>query len=190
MYAVFLCRKMTEIRILCVGKLKEKYWQDAIAEYAKRLSRFASLSIDEVKEELLPQNASEKDEEMVRIEEGKRLIERIPQGSYVILLDIGGKALSSEAFAAKTEELAVAGKSRLVFIIGGSLGVSADVRARADFRLSFSAMTFPHQLMRVILLEQIRTIDKSRLRERMGKLDDDTMSAVDSALAVSFGLTN
>ena len=160
---------MTEIRIACVGKLKEEYWREAVREYAKRLSRFCALEVDEVKEELLPKNASEKEEESVRVEEGKRLLERIPDGAYAILLDIRGKELSSEAFAEKMEELAASGKSRLVFVIGGSLGVSADVRKRADFRLSFSPMTFPHQLMRVVLLEQIYRTFKIRNHETYHK---------------------
>ncbi len=160
---------MTEIRILCVGKLKEDYWRDAVAEYAKRLSRFCTLSVTEVKEEPLPKNASPKDEEDVKTEEGKRLIERIPEGSHVILLDVAGRELSSEAFAEKMEELSLAGKNRVVFLIGGSLGVSADVRARADFRLSFSRMTFPHQLMRVVLLEQIYRTFKIRANETYHK---------------------
>ncbi|MBR5742098.1 MAG: 23S rRNA (pseudouridine(1915)-N(3))-methyltransferase RlmH [Firmicutes bacterium] len=160
---------MTEVRIVCVGKLKEAFWRDACAEYAKRLSRFCDLAVDEVKEELFPKNASAKDEETVRSEEGKRLLERIPEGSYAILLDIGGKALSSESFAEKMEELAGEGKSRLAFVIGGSLGVSEDVRRRADFRLSFSKMTFPHQLMRVVLLEQIYRTYKIRNHETYHK---------------------
>ena len=160
---------MTEIRIVCVGKLKEAYWRDAVSEYAKRLSRFCTLTVDEVREELLPKNASAKDEENVKAEEGKRILERIPEGTYTILLDVSGKELSSEAFAARLEELAVEGKSRLAFVIGGSLGVSGDVRRRADFRLSFSPMTFPHQLMRVVLLEQIYRAFKIRANETYHK---------------------
>ncbi len=160
---------MTEIRIVCVGKLKEAYWRDAVSEYAKRLSRFCTLAVDEVREELLPKNASAKDEENVKAEEGKRILERIPEGTFMILLDVSGKELSSEAFAARLEELAVEGKSRLAFVIGGSLGVSVDVRRRADFRLSFSPMTFPHQLMRVVLLEQIYRAFKIRANETYHK---------------------
>ena len=160
---------VTEIRIVCVGKLKEAYWRDAVSEYAKRLSRFCTLAVDEVKEELLPKNASPKDEEAVKIEEGKRLLERIPDGMYAILLDIGGKELSSEELAARMEELATGGKSRVAFVIGGSLGVSEEVRRRADFRLSFSKMTFPHQLMRVVLLEQIYRTYKIRSNETYHK---------------------
>jgi len=161
--------RMTEIRIICVGKLKEAYWREAVLEYTKRLSRFCTLSVDEVKEELLPKNASPKDEEAVKTEEGKRLLERIPEGAYAILLDVGGKELSSEAFAEKMETLSLEGKSRLAFVIGGSLGVSADVRTRADFRLSFSRMTFPHQMMRVFLLEQIYRTYKIRNHEAYHK---------------------
>ena len=140
-----------------------------MAEYAKRLSRFCTLTVDEVREELLPKNASPKDEETVKAEEGRRILERIPEGTYAILLDVRGKQLSSEAFAARMEELAVEGKSRLAFVIGGSLGVSEEVRRRADFRLSFSPMTFPHQLMRVVLLEQIYRTFKIRANETYHK---------------------
>ena len=158
-----------DIQICAVGKLKEAYWRDAIQEYTKRLSRFASLEIIEVKEELLPANASPKDEEMVKAEEGKRLLEKIREGTYMILLDVKGKELSSEAFASKMEELAVAGKSKIAFVIGGSLGVSEAVRQRADYRLSFSPMTFPHQMMRTILLEQIYRSFKIRNHETYHK---------------------
>ena len=158
-----------DIQICAVGKLKEAYWRDAVEEYAKRLARFASLEITEVKEELLPANASAKGEEMVKEEEGKRLLEKTGEGRYVILLDIKGKELSSEALAEKMEALAVSGKSKITFIIGGSLGVSEAVRNRADYRLSFSPMTFPHQMMRVILLEQVYRSFKIRNRETYHK---------------------
>ena len=144
-----------EIQLLTIGKLKETYWTDAVREYNKRLSRFCTLNSLELKEELLPSNPSEKDEDFVKQEEGKRLLEKITPGSYVVLLDIHGKELSSEELAEKMDALALSGKSRVTFIIGGSLGVSEAVRQAADFRLSFSPMTFPHQMMRVILLEQI-----------------------------------
>ena len=143
------------IQIICIGKLKEKYWTDAIKEYSKRLSRFCSLEIIELKESLLPGNASAADEEKVKLEEGKEILKAIKDGTYVITLEIKGKALTSEELAAKIDDLGIMGRSNVAFVIGGSLGLSPEVSQRADFKLSFSKMTFPHQLMRVILLEQI-----------------------------------
>ena len=143
------------ITILAVGKLKEKYWKDAIEEYSKRLSRYCTFRITEVKESLLRANPSEADEEAVKTAEGRELLSKIKSFDYVITLEIKGKALSSTELAERIEELGITGKSSVVFIIGGSLGLSEEVSRRADFKLSFSAMTFPHQMMRVILLEQI-----------------------------------
>ena len=143
------------ITILAVGKLKEKYWKDAIEEYTKRLSRYCTFRITEVKESLLRANPSEADEEAVKTAEGRELLSKIKSSDYVITLEIKGKALSSTELAERIEELGITGKSSVVFIIGGSLGLSEEVSRRADFKLSFSAMTFPHQMMRVILLEQI-----------------------------------
>lgn len=143
------------ITILAVGKLKEKYWKDAIEEYSKRLSRYCTFRITEVKESLLRANPSEADEEAVKTAEGRELLSKIKSSDYVITLEIKGKALSSTELAERIEELGITGKSSVVFIIGGSLGLSEEVSRRADFKLSFSAMTFPHQMMRVILLEQI-----------------------------------
>lgn len=143
------------ITVLAVGKLKEKYWKDAIEEYSKRLSRYCTFRITEVKESLLRANPSEADEEAVKTAEGRELLSKIKSSDYVITLEIKGKALSSTELAERIEELGITGKSSVVFIIGGSLGLSEEVSRRADFKLSFSAMTFPHQMMRVILLEQI-----------------------------------
>ena len=143
------------INIVCIGKLKEKYWTDAIAEYSKRLGRYCRLEIVELKEERLPENASPADEENVKSAEGKSILKALAADSYVIALDVSGRQLSSEQLAKKLESLAVDGRSTIDLIIGGSLGLSDEVRRRADFRLSFSPMTFPHQMMRVILLEQI-----------------------------------
>ena len=143
------------ITIVCIGKLKERYWSEAVLEYSKRLSRYCSLEIDELKEEKLPDNASKAEEEQVVVAEGKRLLKRIPDTAYVVTLEIKGKELTSEALAGKIGDLGLEGKSDLVFVIGGSLGLSAEVSERSDFKLSFSKMTFPHQMMRVILLEQV-----------------------------------
>jgi 23S rRNA (pseudouridine1915-N3)-methyltransferase len=144
-----------KISIYCVGKVKEKFFRDAIAEYSKRLSRYAKLEIVEVKDEKTPENASEAEESKIKQIEGERLLAKIPDSAFVIALAIEGEELTSVKLAAKIGELALSGKSHLVFVIGGSLGLSDEVMKRADYSLSFSRMTFPHQLMRVILLEQV-----------------------------------
>ena len=144
-----------KINIICIGKLKEKYWTAAIAEYSKRLSRFCDLNIVELKESPLRANPSAADEEEVKTKEGEAILAKVKPADYVITLEIAGKGLSSEQLATKISDLALRGNSSIDFIIGGSLGLSPEVSRRADFKLSFSAMTFPHQMMRVILLEQI-----------------------------------
>ena len=157
------------ITVLCVGKLKEKYWPDAVCEYAKRLSPYCPLKIDEVKEARLPDNAGSAEEEAVKEAEGREILRRIDRDAYVISLEIKGKELSSEQLAAHVQELGVSGRSNVVFIIGGSLGLSPAVSARADMKLSFSPMTFPHQMMRVILLEQIYRAFKINRGEKYHK---------------------
>ena len=148
-----------KIDILCVGKIKEKFFRDAIAEYVKRLGRYATMNIIEVSDEKTPDNASENVIMDILDKEGARLQKYIPDkgqnDTYVITLEINGKEISSEKLADKIADLNVSGVSHLIFVIGGSLGLHPDVTKRADFHLSFSPMTFPHQLMRVILLEQI-----------------------------------
>ena len=143
------------ITILAVGKLKERYWTDAVKEYSKRLGGYCTLNIIELKESLLRNNPSAADEEAVKNREGEEILARIKKSDFVITLEINGKSLSSTELAEKIEALGINGKSSIIFVIGGSLGLSKEVSLRADFRLSFSAMTFPHQMMRVILLEQI-----------------------------------
>lgn len=143
------------IDIICIGKLKEKFWRDAVAEYAKRLGRFCSFSVIELKEARLPANASAADETAVKETEGRAVIEALKEHSYVIALDVQGRQYDSVRFAELLEDRMNMGTGRIVFIIGGSLGLSEEVLQRADLRLSFSKMTFPHQLMRVILAEQI-----------------------------------
>ena len=143
------------ITIIAIGKLKEKYWREAVAEYSKRLGAYCRLKIIELKESPLSANPSKADEEAVKAAEGKEILDKISKSDYVITLEIKGKGLSSEQLADKIETLSIDGKSSVVFIIGGSLGLSPEVSSRADYKLSFSAMTFPHQMMRVILLEQI-----------------------------------
>ena len=144
-----------KITLITVGKIKEKYFTDAIAEYAKRLSRCCKLEIVEVADEKTPDGASESLENQIKEKEGDRILAKIPDSAYVVALAIEGKQLDSEELADKMEKWNVNGVSHLVFIIGGSLGLTPTVLNRADFKLSFSKMTFPHQLMRVVLLEQI-----------------------------------
>ncbi|MBQ8151218.1 MAG: 23S rRNA (pseudouridine(1915)-N(3))-methyltransferase RlmH [Firmicutes bacterium] len=143
------------INVICIGKLKEKYWVDAVSEYSKRLSRFCRLNIIELKDSPLRANPSAADEEAVKAAEGKEILGKIGSGDYVITLEIKGTGLSSEQLADRIADLALQGKSTIDFVIGGSLGLSPEVSKRANYKLSFSAMTFPHQMMRVILLEQI-----------------------------------
>ena len=143
------------IRIVSVGKIKEKYIQDGIKEFSKRLSRYCNLEIIEVEDEKAPENLSEKEMEIVKNKEGERILSKIPQNSFVISLVIEGKSLSSEGLAEKIKNLMIDGVNDITFIIGGSLGLSKNIIERSNFKLSFSKMTFPHQLMRLILLEQI-----------------------------------
>ena len=144
-----------DITIIAVGKIKEKYMVQAVKEYSKRLSRYCNLNIIEVEDERAPENLSPKQMEMVKDKEGKRILSKIPLSGYVISLVIDGKSLSSEELSAKMEELMINGINNITFIIGGSLGLSQEVIDRSNFKLSFSKMTFPHQLMRIILLEQV-----------------------------------
>ena len=143
------------ISVICIGKLKEKYWSQAIAEYSKRLSGYCSLDIVELKEARLPDKAGPAQELAVKEAEGEEILKRLKDNMYVITLEVKGKMLSSEKLAAKIERLGIQGNSNIAFVIGGSLGLSEAVSRRADFKLSFSEMTFPHQMMRVILLEQV-----------------------------------
>ena len=145
---------MIEIRIICVGKLKEKYWEAAIAEYMKRLGAYCRVSGTEVREEKLPANASPADERAVIEAEGRELLSKTAKGDYVVALDIGGRELSSEDLAEKIRQTAFT-HPVIDFIIGGSLGLSGEVKQRADLRMSFGRITLPHQLARVVLAEQI-----------------------------------
>ncbi len=146
---------MLSIKILAVGQIKEKFYREAIAEFEKRLSRYTKLTIIEVPDEKTPDNASEAQNQAIKSKEGERLLKHIKENDFVITLEIKGKELDSQSLAQKLNQLAVDGTSSIVFVIGGSLGLSREVCSRSNFALSFSPMTFPHQLMRVILLEQI-----------------------------------
>ncbi|MGN0312357.1 MAG: 23S rRNA (pseudouridine(1915)-N(3))-methyltransferase RlmH [Lachnospiraceae bacterium] len=144
-----------KITILCVGKIKEKFFVQAVEEYSKRLSRYCKLEILEMPDEKTPEQASEREELQIKDKEGERLLSKIKDQDYVIALAIEGKQPDSVALAKKIEELTTYKTSHLTFVIGGSLGLSQKVLTRANEQLSFSNLTFPHQLMRVILLEQI-----------------------------------
>ena len=144
-----------EIRIVTVGKIKEKYLCDGIAEYAKRLSRYCRLTFCQVADEKTPDKASEALNTQIKNTEGERLMKHIREQDYVIALAIDGKTPDSVELSQKIEKLGVSGISSIAFVLGGSLGLSESVLKRADYKLSFSRMTFPHQLMQMILLEQI-----------------------------------
>lgn len=143
------------ITVIAVGKIKERYFTGAVEEYAKRLGRFCRLELLEVADEKTPEGASEAQNIQIKEREGSRILKKLPAGAYVVALAIDGKMLDSPELSAAMERWKVGGASHVAFVIGGSLGLSEEVLSRADFRLSFSRMTFPHQLMRVILLEQI-----------------------------------
>lgn len=144
-----------KITILCVGKVKEKFYQDAIKEFEKRLSRYCKLSIIEVTDEKTEEQASDVEINLIKNKEGERILKNIKEDGYVVCLAIDGKQLNSVELSQKMDRILIEGNSHIYFVIGGSLGLSDMVLKRADFKLSFSKMTFPHQLMRVILLEQV-----------------------------------
>ena len=144
-----------QIDIICVGKVKEQYLRDAIAEYSKRLGRYCKLNILEVADEKTPEHASEGVERQIKAKEGERIAKHIKPGAYVIALAINGQQVTSEGFARKIDQLGIQGVSHIQFVIGGSIGMDDAILRQANYKLSFSKMTFPHQLMRVILLEQV-----------------------------------
>ena len=144
-----------QIDIIAPGRVKERYLRDAIDEYSKRLSRYCRLNIIEVADEKTPVHASEGVDRQIKAKEGERIAKHLRDNAFVVALAIDGKQLSSEELAAKVADWGLHGVSHLQFVIGGSIGLDDAILRRADFKLSFSKMTFPHQLMRVILLEQI-----------------------------------
>lgn len=144
-----------KITILAVGKLKEKYWKQAISEYEKRLSAYSKIEIIEVPDEKAPENMSDKEIEQLKEKEGQRLLAKIKPQATVITLEIQGKMLSSEGLAEEMQRRMTQGQSDFVFVIGGSNGLHEDVLQRSNYALSFSKMTFPHQMMRVVLIEQV-----------------------------------
>ena len=144
-----------KVQILCVGKVKEKFYRDAIAEFEKRLGRYCRFEIIEVADEQTPEDAGDVLREQIKDREGERILQKIKPDGYVVTLEILGKKMPSEGFAKLLERGAIEGKGQITFVIGGSLGLSKAVCRRANANVSFSDMTFPHQLMRVILCEQI-----------------------------------
>lgn len=146
---------MQRVTVLCVGKLKEKFYLEAAAEYVKRLQRFCKLELVELPESRLPESPSPAEVQRALAAEAAAIRERLPKGGAVIALCIEGKPCSSVELSRRMEELAVAGKTQLTFLIGGSVGLSEDLKRQADWRLSMSPMTFPHHLARIMLLEQI-----------------------------------
>ncbi|MBE7030161.1 MAG: 23S rRNA (pseudouridine(1915)-N(3))-methyltransferase RlmH [Ruminococcaceae bacterium] len=144
-----------KIKLICVGKLKEAYLRDAVAEYSKRLGRFCTLEVVELPDEKIPERASQAQMEKVIATEGERIAKHIGAGEFVVPMCIEGKQLASEQFAKTLAEVTLRGMSTVTFIIGGSLGIADHIKKQGDFKLSLSAMTLPHQLARVVLLEQI-----------------------------------
>lgn len=144
-----------KISIICVGKVKEKFYRDAIAEFEKRLSRYCKLEIQEVADEMTPDGASAAEELQIKEKEGVRILSKLKEDTFVCTLEIKGKKMTSEAFSAFLDKAVIEGRGHIAFVIGGSLGLSDKVLQRSNQAISFSDMTFPHQLMRVILCEQI-----------------------------------
>lgn len=144
-----------KITLICVGKIKEEFYRKAVSEFEKRLSRYCRLEIIEVQDEKTPDHASPAEEEQIKEKEAARILKHLKEDAYIFTLEIGGKQPDSVSFAEKIKELGVKGKSHIQFVIGGSLGLHQSVSGAADEAVSFSNMTFPHQLMRIILLEQI-----------------------------------
>lgn len=144
-----------KITIVAAGKIKEKYLSDGIAEFMKRLRPYAQVQIVEIGEEKMKENPSEAEKEKTLTKEGERLLRQVPEGSHLIVLDVYGKNMSSEELAADIDKLGLEGKSSITFLIGGAFGLSKEVRKAADELLSFSRMTFTHQMVRLLLVEQI-----------------------------------
>lgn len=144
-----------KLTIISVGKIKEKFFSDAIKEYTKRLSKYCKLTEEIIQDERADESFSHSEIEQVKIKEGNKILNKIPKNSYIVVLDVKGKQLNSEELADKINTLGIDGNSDITFIIGGSNGLSQEVLNMANFKLSFSKMTFPHQLFKIILLEQI-----------------------------------
>ncbi len=146
---------MLHINLICIGKIKETFFRAAVDEYNKRLSKYCNLNIIELPDEKIPNNASAKDKELVKDKEAQNILNNLKKDNYIICLDLKGKQYSSEEFSKKIENISINYNSSITFIIGGSLGISQKILDIANESISFSKMTFPHQLFRIILLEQI-----------------------------------
>ena len=146
---------MVSVKVICIGKLKERFFAEAAVEYQKRLSRFCSFSIKELSEAHISENPSEAEIAAALKKEGEAIEKEVDSGAYSIALCVEGKQISSPELAKKIEDVALSGKAKICFIIGSSFGLCDQIKSRCDFKLSFSKMTFPHQLFRVLLLEQI-----------------------------------
>ncbi len=158
-----------KIKVICVGKLKEKYSKAAIDEYTKRLKRFCKIEIIEINDEKIPDNAKKSQEDLVLKTEGEKILKHIQKGEYIISLCVEGQNISSVDLADKIQGITLSGNSTITFIIGGSLGIYDEIKKLSDFKLSFSKMTFPHQLMRIILLEQVYRAFKINANEEYHK---------------------
>lgn len=160
---------MLKVSIVCVGKIKEKFIKQGIDEYRKRLSRYCNLDIIEVQDELIPDNASYGEQSIIKKKEAERAARHIKQGSFVFFLDVSGKKLSSEEFSKKLSDVMIQGNSHVTFVIGGSIGFDEDFMNMADMKLSLSDMTFTHQMVRLIILEQIYRAFKIMMGEAYHK---------------------
>ncbi len=160
--------KNMDVTVITVGKLKEKFFQDAVSEYLKRLSRFAKVRIVEIPDEKIPEHASEKQKAQILEREGKEILSYLKEGTYFVTLCVEGKTLSSEEFAEKISDAAMQ-YGKIAFAIGSSMGLSPEVKSRSSLRLSFGRMTLPHQLMRVVLTEQIYRAFKINANETYHK---------------------
>ena len=146
---------MLKITLITIGKIKEKFYKEAIQEYLKRLTRYCKIEVIELDDEKTIENASFMEEDLIKKKEGQRILNKIKEDAYIITLEIQGSNLDSIQLANKINQISINGKSHITFIIGGSLGLHDEVINKSDYSLSFSKMTFPHQLMRVVLLEQL-----------------------------------
>lgn len=158
-----------KLTVITVGKLKEKYWVDAVKEYKKRISKYAKIELIEVADEKEPNNASEKDIEMIKDKEGERILSKIKDSQHVVTLEIEGKEYTSESLAKQYQTWMNTGKSDVVFVIGGSNGIGREVKKRSNQEISFGSLTYPHQMMKVMILEQLFRVNKILRNENYHK---------------------
>jgi 23S rRNA (pseudouridine1915-N3)-methyltransferase len=158
-----------KLTVITVGKLKEKYWVDAVKEYKKRISKYAKIELIEVADEKEPNNASEKDIELIKDKEGERILSKIKDSQHVVTLEIEGKEYTSESLAKQYQNWMNTGKSDVVFVIGGSNGIGREVKKRSNQEISFGSLTYPHQMMKVMILEQLFRVNKILRNENYHK---------------------